>query len=386
MDAKRKLQIINGETDLQVRLALLADHGFIAEATQLISHFVRTYTAMFYHEWYDSEFCFSLPRATNSDSPLYVVITTSSKLDYDPRQTKKGEKHIIFELGWEQEVLGWTKEESQQLAYSILSQIVARPLSQWSLNQAEGTARACRRLLPADDPVAREIAALHLVYHLRAADFGRICHYLGDIPDFPFGDEKVPYKSFDEEGFVNWIVERLSALGWTAEQIRKELLEWMWLKTTVSPVSFLGVAKANIFAEDDAARATVIRRWLCQRISYLLNDLSALRSERHEHACRRLFHLGRFEAPERGLILTRLAEQLAEGDIRSVQWFLNQFGHVLLLDGFNFNVIREHAIKIAANAGNYGTAVALHEFPREEAPSAWLEIVQLKGLSTSLKR
>ena len=126
-----KLQIINSETDIQTRLKLLVDHGFTAEASQLIRGLARMNTAMFHYDWHDAAFCRPLPRVTDACSAVFVVITTNSKLDYHPTQRKEGDQHIIFELGWERQVLGWTEEESRQLVNFILAQAWVRPLNQW---------------------------------------------------------------------------------------------------------------------------------------------------------------------------------------------------------------------------------------------------------------
>lgn len=385
MNANQKLQIVNGETNPQKRLKLLVDHGFVAEASQLIRDMVHTHTPLFHYDWHDREFSRPLPRVTDEGSAVYVIVTSSSKLDYHPypHNHEPGDKHIVFELGWEREALGWTEEESRQLVRTILAHALARPISQWSFKQAEGTGRASRQLLSADDSMAREVAALHLVYQLREADFGHICNYLADIEGFPFAGGGWS-KKLDEEGIVNWIVEKLLDFGWTHDRIQKELVEWMWLKTGTWPQWLLAVAKAKIFADNDQVRAAAIRRWIGQGFDYLLNTVPR-RADKKEMAetYRQLFRIGQFGTADEGWICDKLVAQMASGKASSVKWFFDQFAETLGFD--ELSQVRDRAIEVAEKAGNYGTAVALVEFGEEVPDEAWVEIVKIRGLSTKLE-
>lgn len=377
-----KLKIINGEPDYQIRLKLLVDNGFKAEASQLIRSLARTYTAMFHYDWQDHAFCRPLSRVTDNGSAVYVIITTNNKLDYHPAQMKENDRHIIFELGWERRALGWTEEESRQLLNMILAHALARPINQWSFNQAEGTGRATRRLLPANDTIAREIAGSHLVYHLRKADFGHICNYFSDIQGFPFAGDTMG-RHLDEQGLVNWIVEQLLALGWTHDRIRKELVEWIWLKTGIWPQWLLHVAKAKVFGDNDQVRAVAVRHWICQEFDNLLNIVSRRRADEGiAEVYRQLFRLGQFGAADESWVIDKLVQQMASGKVKSVKWFLTEFAETI---GFGqLNQVRDQAIWVARAAGNYGVALALIKDSGKEPGRELIDIVRVRSLATQL--
>ncbi len=383
MKKQDRLQIINGELDFQKRLKLLTDQGFKAEASQLIRDLARIHTTMFHYDWHEQAFCQPLPRVTNGGATVYVIITSSNKLDYHPAQRKENEWHIIFELGWERKALGWTEEESREFARMILAQALARPLNQWSLNQAEGTGRATRKLLPTQESIAREIAALHLVYHLREADFGHICSYLSGINGFPFvgGGTSEP---LDLAGLINWIVEQLLRLGWTEDRIRKELVEWIWLKACTWPQWLLSVARAKVFGENDQVRAIAVRRWIGQDFDRLLNIIPR-RNDKEEMAgvYRRLFRFGQFGSVDETWVTDKLVQQMASGKAKSVKWFLAEFAETLRFG--QIDQVREKAIEVAMAAGNYGIASALIIDGGKTPDSELTEIVELRSLATKLE-
>lgn len=382
MDATHKLKIISGETNLQKRLKLLIDHNLVAEASQLIRDLVHAHTAMFHFDWHDREFCKPLPRVTEESSAVYVIVTSSNRLDYHPYHRKEGEWHIVFELGWERKALGWTEEESRQLVRAILDHALARPLNQWSFKQAEGTGRAVRRLLPADDPMAREAAAMHLVYQLREADFGHIYGYLSDIEGFPYASFEAMRKGRDE-ALVNWIVDQLLELGWTQDRIRKELVEWMWLKTGTWPQWLLAVAKAKVFTDDDQSRVAAIRHWIHQGFEFWFERRGDWCETKMAETHRQLFRIGQFGPDDKNWICDKLIGWLVTGKVRSVESFVEQFGNILELDPLDSMLAR--ALNIAANAGNYGIAVALAKCSHQTPDPSWIEIVELRGLSTKLE-
>jgi len=383
METTKRLQIINGETNIQKRLKLLVDHDFVAEAGQLIRDLVHAHTAMFHYDWHDQKFCQPLPRVTKESSGVYVIITSNNKLDYHPYHRKEGEWHIVFELGWERKALGWTKEESCQLVRAILAHAVARPLNQWSFKQAEGTGRAVRRLLPTDDSMAREVAAMHLVYQLREADFGHIYNYLADIKGFPY-DSLMAERDGRDENLMNWIADQLLEFGWTPDRIRKEFVEWMWLKTSTWPQWLLAVAKAKVFADGDQSRVAAIRHWIRQGFDYML-DVVPRRDDGKKMAetYRQLFQIGQFGSDDNGWICNKLVERIAVGKVKSVEFFVEQFGKVLEVDPFDSMLVR--ALNTAANAGNYGIAVALAERGQQTPDPSWVEIVEIRELSTKLE-
>lgn len=383
MDQTQKLQIINEEPNFQMRLKLLVDHGFLKEASQFIRGLAHTRTALFYYEWDGIPLCSPLSRVTKQRSTVYVIITSGSKLEYQPQNDD--EQHIIFELGWERQVLGWSEGESRELVRAIMAHALVRPLNQWFLRQAEGTARASRLLLPTDDPMAREVAALHLVYHLRRADFLDICGYLVEIEGFPFiGPIGSPSrKKFDAEVLMNWIVTELLRLGWTSEHICKELVEWLWLKTDTCAEWLLAVAKVSFLSNSSPVRATAIRRWLMQGFDYLLDTVSTWEDkESATEAYRQLFRIGQLGAEDEGWISAKLVERMAAGKVVCVNWFFGQIGQALKFN--NYSRIQERAIEAATKAGNYGIAVGLKYYAHEVPDRAWVDIANLRGLSTKI--
>lgn len=385
MNATQRLQIISSETNPQRRLHLLVDQGFPNEASQLIWDLVHTQTALFHFDWHDPDLCRPLKRVSKKRSAVYVFVTSSNRLDYHPypHNHDPGDTHIVFELGWEREVLGWSEENSRWLVREILAHALARPLSQWSFKQAEGTGRAARRLLPADDPMAREVAALHLVYQLREADFGHICNYLDNIEGFPFTGGGWS-KPLDTEGLVNWIAEQLLALGWTRDRICKEFAEWIWLRTTTWPQWLLAVAKAKLFANNNPVRAMAVRRWLRQRFDYILNT-APRRNDKKEmaEAYRQLFQMGQFAMSDRHWMHDKLVAQLASGKVSSVEWFYHEFGGTLRLT--SFTAILVEAIKIAERVGNYGIALGLTQRAGANPEQRLVDAVEVRRLSTELE-
>ncbi len=378
----QKLDIINEEPDTQKRLALLVKYGFLTAASQLIRNLLRVNTALFLYDWHDERLCQPLPRVTSGSSAVYVIITPCTKLDFHPYHRKEGEWHVVFELGWECQILGWTKEESAELVRGIVYQALARPLSQWSLKQAEGTGRAARQMLSANDVVACQVAAHHLIFQLRQADFGHICTYLAEIKGFPFagGGSSVPLY---EEGVVNWIVDQLLELGWPPDRIHKELVEWIWLKMNTWPQWLLAVAKAKIFAKEDPVRVAAVRHWICQGFSHLL-DVVLCRNDLDEVAevYRQLFQMGQFGLDDKGWICDKLVERMVLGKVWFAEIFIQQFGAVLELDTLDSMISR--ALNAAASAGNYGVAVALARRINFAPHPSWVRMVKVRGLSTNL--
>ncbi len=378
------LQIINGEPDMQKRIKLLVDQGFRAEASQTIRELARAHTAMFQFDCNHRDFSRPLPRVTGGPYAVYVIITTSNRLDYHPGFKEKEDQHIIFELGWERQALGWTEEESLLFFSPILAHALALPLDQWSFRQAEGTGRAARRLLHASDPMAREIAALHLVYHLREANFRQTHSYLGDIKGFPFADNGVS-KPPDANELVEWIIEQLLKLGWTHYQIRKELAEWILSKTKTPPQWLLPVAQASVFEKHDPTRASAVRHWVRHRFDSLPNTVPGQQAEAGGMAevYRQLFRLGQFEAADEPWILDRLVRWMASGKVQSVTWFLAEFSEIL---GFGkLDQIRNRAIAYAQATGKHGIAVALIEDGGGTPDPELTDIVKVRGLTTKLK-
>lgn len=383
MENSRKLEIINGEPNLQRRLELLVSHGFKAEAKWMILELMRKGNALLHYDWHDAEFCKPLKRVTKSPSAIYVIITSSSKLDYHPSHRKEGEWHIVFELGWEQKVLGWGETESRTLVSAICSQVLARPLNQWSLKQAEGTSRAARRVLPATDMLAREIAALHLVFQLRQADFGHIYGYLRDIADFPYDALTAERSETANIGLVNWIIDKLIQLGWTQDRVHKELVEWLWLKTETWPQWLLAVAKAKVFSSGDQARKAAVRHWLMQGLDYALRVVPMRSHDRDEMAAtyQELFDIGGFGTGDKCWVSDKLVAKLEMGDVSAVEFIVKKFG--LATDTLDDMLTR--AQDTAVRAGRYGIAVGLARRRGVKVPREWLDIVKVRKLSTGLK-
>lgn len=384
--AKNVLSIIDGETNPQKKLALLVDHGFIAEAGNLIWDFARANTAMFYFDWHRHNLSHPLSRVTDDKSAIYVIITSGSKLDY-PSQGSNGD--IIFELGWERKILGWDEHESLRFMQTVFNQCLTRPLNQWSFRQAEGTGRASRRLLPSDDSTAREIAGLHLVYQLRQADFGHICGYLSDIDGFPFAGCGMD-KPSEPEKVVNWIVDQLLNLDWTPDHIRKELLEWIWLKVDTHASWLLAVAKAKVFVRGDQVLTMAVRQWIIKNFDSLLNQLNDIR--RRENMVERveknrvynqLFNISQFGKEDEPWVIKKLVQHMALGKMSMVTNFVTRVSGVL---GFNpLDQVTDLAIEVAKTAGNHGIALALMDCSGKTPDLDLIKTVKLRSLAVELE-
>ncbi|MBT7007754.1 hypothetical protein HN958_04605 [Candidatus Falkowbacteria bacterium] len=369
MDKVQRLDIINSESDYQKRLELLVLYGFKREASRLIGDLASMHSVILFHAALNTALIVGPDRST-----VGVLITSSTRRGYHPDGQKEGEWHVVFELGWETKVLDWSAEQRDQLLLTAFGQALARPLNQWSINQAEGTARAARRFFSLETPIAREIAAWHLVFHLRQADFGRIGCYLSEIDGFP-ADQS-------ERSIVNWIVDQLIKLGWTRDRIRKELVEWIWLKVDTWPQWVVVVAEAKIFNKGDVSLAATVRRWILQRFDYLLEDVQCRRDRRKiADAYKRLFSIARFGNAEQSWVDERLVELLVQGALSNVKFIELHFSDVFSLD---FKDLATRAMNQASRVGDFGIAVALAEhFLLFQDPS-WAEIVELRGLSTQL--
>ncbi len=381
MKTNRKLGIINSEPNFQKRLGLLVSNGFKSEATELIQGLARTHTVILHYDWHDAQLCRPLVRVTEGHSAVYVIISSSSRID-NPHEDKSFEWRVIFEYGWLRKVLGWDGFMIEKFTHLILAQALARPLNQWSLNQAEGMSRIARSELPDQDPLAREIIPLHLVYQLRQGDFGHIKGYLVSIKDFPF---LASDRDNNEEGVVNWIVEKLISYGWTPDRIRKELVEWITLKTNAWPAAILGVAKAKIFASDDQVRAVAIRRWLSQAFDNLL-DMACGREDKEVLHCknlRELLLLSQFDFRDTAWITEKLVSKMAVGEVAPAAWFWKHFLEFFAFD--SFDKLTDEAIAIALEAKNYDAILALHKETKKELNSELTEIIHVLGIMPARK-
>jgi hypothetical protein len=316
-----------------------------------------------------------------TDSGVYVIITSSGRLDYHPNARKEGEWHVIFELGWERSALSWTENESEEFVRVGLAHALARPLNQWSFKQAEGTARAARRMLPADAAMAREIAALHLVFQLRQADFGNIYGYLHDVDGFPY-DTLMAERERRDEKLVNWIVDKLFELGWSRDRVAKELVEWLWLKTNTWPQWLLAVASANVLVGNQAA-SIAVRHWVAQGLDFAL-DVVPRRHDRDEMAAtyRALLVHAQLGEESRSLISGKMVAKLATGSVGCVEFFARALEPIFELDSLDDMLLR--AQNIAALAGDYGIAVGLAQKRGVKPPREWIDIVKVRKLSTKL--
>lgn len=380
-----KLRIISGEPNIQKRLALLAKHGFKAEASKLIRSLARMHTAMFYFDWHERDFCEPLERVTPFVPGVYVIISSGSKLDYDPPHNL-----VIFELGWERVILDWSEEESVEFVRQILSQALTRPINQWSFKQSEGTGQAARRSLPPHDPTAREIAALHLVYHLRQADFNNMSSYLRGIEGFAFGPD-CSNKQPSPGELVNWVADRLLALGWDIPRVRKELVEWISLKKEVWGNWMLAVVNASIFGTSDLPRAVALRRWIMQRFDHLIGICYNRDTNAEAHIAevyKQLFQIAQLGNEDSVWIIEKLVKLMALGNSSSVHWFCREFPELAKVG--SIYSIRSRAAALASHAGDYGITLALLRQAEQEIqvsqdiPDELVAIVELRELSTEL--
>ncbi len=386
MNKQEKLQIINSEPNYQQRLKLLVDNGFIDEASQLVRALARTNTVMCFFEGHNSKFCRPLPRVSEGLAGLYIIITSSPKLDYNPNpQDALDHWYIIFELGWERAALGWTEDETKALVKVAMAHALARPINQWSLRQAQGTNLACQRLFDCSiNYMALQITALYLVFHLRLADFGHICQYLEDVKGFTLKP-----KSYDDApAVVNWIVEKLKQHGWTEDRIAKELLEWIHLKSTW-PEWLLAVAQAKVFPGDeiDSSRAIAVRLWIKHRLGSILDkDLFGGNRATSITAYKELFRIGQFGLDDKDWIEEELVERMALGRVGVVIFFIKHFGELFdIKAGSDETALTIRAMYKAARDGNYGIAVALARCCDRRPNQQWIERVQLLQLPTALE-
>ncbi len=381
-EKKTKLQIINTEPNYQKRLKLLVDNGFTREADRLIRTLAQTYTVMFHYDWHDRELCRPLARVTDGTPGVYVIIMSSDKLEYGHAERKDGDFNVVFELGWAQQALGWTEGQTVQFVRDVLAHALSRPLNHWSLKQAEGTSRASRQWLPSGDPTAREIAALHLVYQLRQADFGHICNYLADIEGFPFANGDLSKQS-DLESMVQWIADQLAKLGWLPDRIRKEFVEWIWLKKDTHPQWLLAVAKVEV-CDDSDSRILAVRHWLRCKLDFLIDCVPKRHNaDEMTEVYRQLFRIGEIGRFAVEWIEDLLVKKMASGKVKSVQYFCKEFGTTLRIEPIDILLVR--AMNKAASAGDYAIAVALAKRGGLKFDSEWETIVSIRKLTVELE-
>ena len=380
MQKSRKLDLIQSEPNPQKRLSLLVNHGFKDEASEMVRELVHGHTTMFHNDWHDKAFCKPLERVTKESSAVYVICCSRSKFDYHPypHLHTKDEWHIVFELGWEQKVLGWSKKESQDLVRQICAQALIRPLNQWEFKQAEGTGRAARETLHAEDPIAQEVAALHMVYHLREADFYAAGPYLSKIKGYP--DMNGSWSNgFEVQDMIDWIVARLLEFGWSNSRICKELLEWMSLKTNTNIGWLLAVAMADgVFYEGNLLRATALRRWVRQGFDSFFRGIPQERDNADiVNMYERLFILAELTHDDGKWMAEKLAMQMASGRVAEVKWFVRELYESILGYTFDLNNIRTHAQEIAKSAGNYGLLIGLMKDGKQEISAELREQVEI---------
>lgn len=382
MDQTHKLYLINEEPNPQQRLKLLVDHGFMAEATQLIEDAVHEHTTFFHLDWnYPGGVCHPLARARNTDlrHGLFVVCHSENSFERNLHSRKADHWEVAFELGWQEETLGWSRSQTQRLVTEVLSQTIVRPLNHWSDWQAEGSVWASQAILAPDDPLAREITALYLVYHLRQADFGHTHNYLTHLKQYPF-KEKFP----STPAMMTWMVDHLEELGWTHAQIRKELLEWIRLKTGTWPQWLLAVAKTKVFDENDPARAVAVRHYLRDKLEGFL-WITPQRDDQREltETYRQLFELGSFSTAATRAIQKKVVERLLQGKAKETEWFIKNFGTQLQLDELAeiIAITRDKAWETK----QYGVLAALCQRYGGDPYPELDEIVELRQLSTKLK-
>lgn len=320
-------RVIDKEPSYQRRLYLLVKNGLLKEANEFVWPLLDRWTTFFYFDWHGPEaVCAPLPRVKDAapHDGVFVVCHDGTKFDlHKNTRTENAHREIAYELGWEDEVLKWESGMRTSLARTILAQAVARPLNQWSFRMAEGTSRAARLFLPVDDPLAREIAALHLVFQLREADFGHIHQWLRVIDGWPSGDDLMHDRMYASK-IVDWIVQRLLVLGWTSDRVRKELLEWIWLHDGTHAEWMVAVASASVFEGKDPLRAAALRRFFARRLDMHLQRLSA---DREGESDRKLADLGMFTNDDFPYAKEKLEAALSDGKVEEAWWVLTQWFH-----------------------------------------------------------
>jgi len=375
-----KLLVINGEPNLQTRLGLLVQHGFIGEASELIRGLLRVRVVTFYYNWHSSDFCAPLQRVTEGRSGVYVVITAASLIDHSADKGGENKHDIVFEFGWEERVLSWDQDSRISFARAILAQAIIRPVNQGSLQTVEGNGRVANLPLLANYPEARAIAVYRVVYHLREARFANTATWFAGVHGFPAGTYgSVAMRS---KLFVVWAVDRLAALSWSPSCIRKELLEWMYLKLETSVEMFAAVAQSQVFEDGDIARAIAVRRWVCRNLDTLISSFDKV-PERLD-AIRWLLKISQFDSEDDDWMIEAFAKALTAGRLTEVRTFFEVFREDCL-SFITFNQVLWWAIDTAETERNYGMVVALTRYSGGTPRQDYVEVVNIRGLSTELE-
>jgi hypothetical protein len=228
------------------------------------------------------------------------------------------------------------------------------------------------------------ITPLHLVFHMRQADFRHIYQYLVDVEGFSLKPE-----SYDDvPAIVNWIVVKLERLGWSKWQISKELLEWIHLKSSTRPEWLLAVARSDVFASDgsDVPLAMAVRHWIKHHLGSIF-DKELFGGDRGAsiRAYKELFKIGQFGLEDKDWIEAELVERMALGRVGVVVFFVRHFGGLFGIKvGSDDTTLIVRAMHEAAKNGKYGVAVALARCCDRRPDQEWLEKVQLLQLPTSI--
>lgn len=375
------LNSINAVPSAQDRLALYAKHGLKEWATNLIHRSVQNGTAFFYFDWHNPDrVCAPLPRCKGTikrGDGVFLVCHKGSKFETFQNHAKnEGLDQIAFELGWEKEALDWTPDMRLDLIRIVGNQALARPLSQWTLRQAEGTIQAVRQLLPTQDALARDLSAQHIVFHLREADFGRMPMYL--TRSHNCADKLEP------DVLVRWVVSELRSLGWDESRIRKELAEWMHLKDGTWPESMLAVAQHELFTNFPDMRRQALRRYCAKILEFWLKD------RRQTTFLLELARLGLFDHHDQPRFEERVLECLGAGEVTNSDQIVRDYGPVIWRQepaeaAALLKRLAEQAIHNAVTNGQFSVAVALSKRFKLKPNAHWNAMADTLEQSTTLK-
>ncbi|MCB9808348.1 hypothetical protein H6770_03775 [Candidatus Peribacteria bacterium] len=333
MNRRQELEEINKVSNRQQRLHLLVANQFFDAATKLIKDAAESGMVFFYYDWHNPQrVCQPLKRWSKGDAVcgIFVVIHDNTKLE---KSREKDDSEIVFEFGWEREVLNWSSNDSFELAYKAFLLAQVRPLNHWTLRQAEGTGRIVRRMLEASDPVRRELEAMHLVFHVRRAEFGKITPYLSDIAEFD--RERIVTKlGTDYCLLIEWISSQLQFLGWSKSRIRKEFLEWIYLQKGTWAGYMEAIALSDVFDDHDPALSVALQVWLQDKMRDIVMHVLDRRDADEFRAYNALFKIADLFGSV-GVLKKALITQMVAGHATNAGKVVTEFGVAMGITGIS---------------------------------------------------
>ena len=331
MERSETLTVIQQEPDWAKRLDLLVRHKFHQEAWEFIEQMVGTQTAFFWNTNDESTarmICRPLPLGqARLRGERGTLLICHAGPDFEGSQVggkAKSPTEFAFELGWDRDILRTEESSRRRLARLVFAQALVRPINHWTPLMAEGTSRAAETLLGEEDPLARQLLGLYLIWQLRQADFKNMAIRLAGRLDIAASRAKD-----DPAYLVEWTVNKLLSLGWTPDQLRKELFEWMRLHATTNPYWMVAVAQQTLFDDYEIGRAMALRSYAGKALDNLIDrtkERTDEMRERENQIILKLADLGLFDQYDPRLAENHLAAGLCGGKSDNVRWVFDRFG------------------------------------------------------------